>query len=160
MIRVPSARQLVYADKRANPKGRLPDDTWILRPQDVPEAFSERSRHLVRSPRLRHVQGARGLARLPDARAGAGPDHPRLLATRARRCSTRSPAAARPWPWPRSSTGGISACELSEDYADRVEARLAMIEPGQPLEGGDEPKIAVKPGRVLRKDRDTTPLGF
>jgi DNA modification methylase len=38
-IRVPSARQLVYADGRANPKGRLPDDTWILRPQDVPERF-------------------------------------------------------------------------------------------------------------------------
>jgi len=35
-IRVPSARQLVYADKRAHPRGRLPDDTWILRPQDVP----------------------------------------------------------------------------------------------------------------------------
>src|SRR3954468_2157314 len=34
-IRVPSARQLVYADTRANPKGRLPDDTWILRPQDL-----------------------------------------------------------------------------------------------------------------------------
>jgi len=39
-IRVPSARQLVYGDKRANPKGRLPDDTWILRPQDVPESFA------------------------------------------------------------------------------------------------------------------------
>ncbi|MEQ9071869.1 MAG: site-specific DNA-methyltransferase, partial [Gimesia chilikensis] len=38
-IRVPSARQLVYGDKRANPKGRLPDDTWILRPQDIPESF-------------------------------------------------------------------------------------------------------------------------
>ena len=38
-IRVPSARQLVYADSRANPKGRLPDDTWILRPQDIPESF-------------------------------------------------------------------------------------------------------------------------
>lgn len=38
-IRVPSARQLVYGDKRANPKGRLPDDTWILRPQDLPEGF-------------------------------------------------------------------------------------------------------------------------
>jgi len=38
-IRVPSARQLVYADGRANPKGRLPDDTWILRPHDVPERF-------------------------------------------------------------------------------------------------------------------------
>ena len=33
-IRVPSARALVYGDKRANPKGRLPDDTWIYRPQD------------------------------------------------------------------------------------------------------------------------------
>ena len=30
--RVPSARELVYNDKRANPKGRLPDDTWIIRP--------------------------------------------------------------------------------------------------------------------------------
>ncbi len=35
-IRVPSARQLIYKDKRANPDGRVPDDTWILRPQDVP----------------------------------------------------------------------------------------------------------------------------
>ena len=33
-LRIPSARALVYGDKRANPKGRLPDDTWILRPQD------------------------------------------------------------------------------------------------------------------------------
>ena len=39
-IRVPSARQLVYADARANPRGRLPDDTWILRPQDTPESFT------------------------------------------------------------------------------------------------------------------------
>lgn len=34
-LRQPSARQLVYNDKRANPKGRLPDNTWILRPQDI-----------------------------------------------------------------------------------------------------------------------------
>ncbi|RZB28892.1 MAG: hypothetical protein AEth_01496 [Candidatus Argoarchaeum ethanivorans] len=27
-IRVPSARQLVYKDKRANPKGKIPDDVW------------------------------------------------------------------------------------------------------------------------------------
>ena len=33
--RVPSARQLVYADKRANSTGRLPDDTWIIRPADM-----------------------------------------------------------------------------------------------------------------------------
>ena len=35
-VRVASARQFVYADSRANSKGRLPDNTWILRPQDVP----------------------------------------------------------------------------------------------------------------------------
>lgn len=50
-VRVPSARQLVYADARANPDGRMPDDTWlmaagaptvdgyVLRPQDLPKGF-------------------------------------------------------------------------------------------------------------------------
>ncbi len=33
--RVPSARELVYNDKRAHPQGRLPDDTWIIRPADA-----------------------------------------------------------------------------------------------------------------------------
>lgn len=32
-VKVPSARQLVYKDKRAASGGRVPDDTWILRPQ-------------------------------------------------------------------------------------------------------------------------------
>ena len=40
LIRVPSARQLVYSDSRANPMGRLPDDTWVLRPQDLPAGFT------------------------------------------------------------------------------------------------------------------------
>jgi len=34
-IRVKSARQTTYGDGRANPKGRLPDDTWFLRPQET-----------------------------------------------------------------------------------------------------------------------------
>ncbi len=34
-IRVASARQTTYADPRANPKGKLPDDTWYLRPQEA-----------------------------------------------------------------------------------------------------------------------------
>ena len=34
-VRVPSARQLVYGDKRANPKGRVPDDTWIIAPTNT-----------------------------------------------------------------------------------------------------------------------------
>ena len=32
---MPSARELVYNDSRANPKGRLPDDTWIIRPAQM-----------------------------------------------------------------------------------------------------------------------------
>jgi DNA modification methylase len=35
--RVPSARQLVYNDSRANPDGRLPDDTWIIPPGEIVE---------------------------------------------------------------------------------------------------------------------------
>lgn len=38
-VRVPSARQTEYNDKRAYGKGKLPDNTWILRPQELPESF-------------------------------------------------------------------------------------------------------------------------
>jgi len=38
-VRVASARQTTYADSRANPKGKLPDDVWYLRPQETPEPF-------------------------------------------------------------------------------------------------------------------------
>jgi site-specific DNA-methyltransferase (adenine-specific) len=41
-IAVPSARQTTYADARANPRGKLPDDTWYLRPQDVEKEGLER----------------------------------------------------------------------------------------------------------------------
>lgn len=34
-IAVPSARLTTYADRRANPSGKLPDDTWYLRPQET-----------------------------------------------------------------------------------------------------------------------------
>jgi site-specific DNA-methyltransferase (adenine-specific) len=39
-VRVPSARQTTYADRRANPLGKLPDDTWVLRPQEDERLFS------------------------------------------------------------------------------------------------------------------------
>ncbi|HXE51655.1 MAG TPA: site-specific DNA-methyltransferase [Tepidisphaeraceae bacterium] len=38
-VRVPSARQTTYADARANPKGKLPDDVWFLRPQEADPAM-------------------------------------------------------------------------------------------------------------------------
>ncbi len=41
-VRVASARQTTYADVRANPKGKLPDDVWFLRPQEAaPHAYFE-----------------------------------------------------------------------------------------------------------------------
>lgn len=39
-VRVPSARMTTYADRRANPVGKLPDDTWVLRPQETDEHFA------------------------------------------------------------------------------------------------------------------------
>ena len=46
-VRVASARQTTYKDVRANPKGKLPDDTWFLRPQEAnsadPQLFAEES---------------------------------------------------------------------------------------------------------------------
>ena len=41
-IRVPSARQLKYNDKRANPKGKVPDDVWAI--SRVCGTFKERIR--------------------------------------------------------------------------------------------------------------------
>ena len=41
-IAVPSARQTTYGDRRANPTGKLPDDTWYLRPQEVEAEGIER----------------------------------------------------------------------------------------------------------------------
>src|SRR5262249_45277691 len=39
-VRVPSARQLVYNDRRARAGGKLPDDVWFVRPQEAePEGF-------------------------------------------------------------------------------------------------------------------------
>ena len=65
-VRVPSARLTKYADRRANPEGKLPDDTWVLWPQETdchfqPDSdtwavsrvcgtFRERTRHPCQMP--------------------------------------------------------------------------------------------------------------
>ena len=38
-VAVPSARQTTYKDARANPVGKLPDDTWYLRPQEADGSY-------------------------------------------------------------------------------------------------------------------------
>jgi site-specific DNA-methyltransferase (adenine-specific) len=38
-VRVPSARMAVYGDKRQNPKGKLPDNTWMLLKDQMQTVF-------------------------------------------------------------------------------------------------------------------------
>lgn len=40
-VAIASARQTTYGDRRANPEGKLPDDTWYLRPQEAMDDGAE-----------------------------------------------------------------------------------------------------------------------
>ncbi|HBL44880.1 site-specific DNA-methyltransferase [Gimesia sp.] len=140
-IRVPSARQLVYGDKRANPKGRLPDDTWILRPQDIPESFqSEEDTWYF--PRIngtfKERQGWHG-CQMPE----------QLLGRIIRACSHPEEVVLDPF----SGSGTTLAVakklerqfvgfELSQEYGARAQQRLADIKPGQPLDGAENPLVS------------------
>jgi len=153
-IRVPSARMTTYADRRANPVGKLPDDTWVLRPQETSEhfqaesdtwsisrvcgTFKERTGHPCQMPaalleRIIRVASNPGDLVL-DPFAGSG---------------TTLAAAKR---LGRKYLG----IELSEHYAEGVRARLQAIEEETPT---SEPAIAPlkKPRRTktLFEDRGT-----
>jgi site-specific DNA-methyltransferase (adenine-specific) len=51
-VRVPSARQLKYTDKRACPKGKLPDDTWVLLREHAPEGCFDSGTDLWEESRI------------------------------------------------------------------------------------------------------------
>jgi site-specific DNA-methyltransferase (adenine-specific) len=156
-IRVPSARQLVYADKRANPKGRVPDDTWILRPQDVPGGFTADQDTWYFSRvcgTFKERAGWHG-CQMPE----------RLLARIIQACS--NPGETVLDPFGGSGTTLVVAkkldrrfigFELSPEYARQIETRLAATWPGQPLQGSDGIEDA---GKVTpRKARAKQPNFF
>jgi len=139
--RVPSARQLVYGDSRANPKGRLPDDTWILRPQDLPDGFRPEDDTWY-FPRVagtfREREGFHG-CQMPE----------QLLGRIIRACSNEGEIVLDPFGG--SGTTLVVAkklgrryigYELSEDYVGKVRARLDRINVGDPLEGAPEPLVS------------------
>ncbi|SIO38769.1 site-specific DNA-methyltransferase (adenine-specific) [Singulisphaera sp. GP187] len=149
-IRVPSARQLVYADTRANPKGRVPDDTWILRPQDLPDGFAP-DNDTWYVPRVcgtfKERAGWHG-CQMPE----------QLLGRIIRTCSNEGDIVLDPFAG--SGTTLVVAkklgrkylgFELSPDYAAQIETRLAAAEVGQPLEGSAEPLAPAKPTPVRVK---------
>ena len=152
-IRVPSARQLVYADARANARGRLPDDTWILRPQDLPEGFQadEDTWYFSRvCGTFKERAGWHG-CQMPE----------QLLGRIIRACS--NPGEIVLDPFAGSGTTLVVAkklgrrwlgFELSPNYVARVHARLDSAAEGQPLEGAEEPKVSAPrtPGRRTAED--------
>ncbi|MCE5303803.1 MAG: site-specific DNA-methyltransferase [Planctomycetaceae bacterium] len=141
-IRVPSARQLVYGDRRANPTGRLPDDTWILRPQDLPDGFQP-DENTWYFPRVcgtfKERAGWHG-CQMPEQLLG------RIL----RACSREGQLVLDPFAGSGTTLAVAKKLgrrylgfELSQEYSQRVAERLAAIRPGDPLDGSAEPLVSV-----------------
>jgi site-specific DNA-methyltransferase (adenine-specific) len=159
-IRVASARAMVYGDKRANPKARLPDDTWILRPQDLPDGFE---------PMEDTWYFARVAGTFKERQGFHGCQMPEQLLGRTIRVSS-NPGELVLDPFAGSGTTLAVAkklerswigCELSAEYVRAATKRLAAIKPGDALDGPADP-IASAPstanGRRL-EDRHKTARG-
>jgi len=140
-IRVPSARQLVYGDKRANPRGRLPDDTWILRPQDLPEGFQ---------PDDDTWYFPRVAGTFKERSGFHGCQMPEQLLGRIIRISSNEGELVLD-PFAGSGTTLAAACklrrkylgyEISTDYVKAIRQRLGDIQPGDELDGAAEPLVS------------------
>jgi DNA modification methylase len=141
-IRIPSARQLVYADLRANAKGRLPDDTWILRPQDLPDSFQPHEDTWY-FPRVcgtfKERKGWHG-CQMPE----------QLLGRIIQACSNAGNLVLDPFGGSGTTLAvakklgrNFVGFEISEEYATRVTARLEAIRTGDTLDGAAEPLKSV-----------------
>jgi DNA modification methylase len=139
--RIPSARQLVYNDGRANPNGRLPDDTWVLRPQDLAECFTpdEDTWYFPRvAGTFKERAGFHG-CQMPE----------QLLGRIIRLCSAPSDLVFDPFSGSATTIAVAKklgrqylAFELSEEYVRRGKARLDAICVGDPLDGAAEPTVS------------------
>ncbi len=128
-LRVPSARQRVYRDSRGHPSGRLPDNTWILRPQEAPESFGadEDTWHVPRvNGTFRERQGFHG-CQMPEQVLG------RII----RACSSEADVVLDPFVG--SGTTPVVAkklarrfvgFELSTEYAAKACVRLRATHGG------------------------------
>lgn len=138
-VRVMSARQLVYGDARANPKGRLPDNTWILRPQDAPAGGF--------APSHDTWYYARVAGTFKEREGFHGCQMPEQLLGRIIRFSS-NPMDVVLDPFSGSGTTLTVAkklgrqwlgIELSRDYVKRIKARLDNATVGEPLDGPEDP---------------------
>jgi DNA modification methylase len=127
-IRVPSARQTTYADRRANPLGKLPDDTWVLRPQEDERFFQP-------DTDTWYVSRVCGTFK---ERTGHPCQMPEALLERIIRVAS-NPGDLVLDPFAGSGTTLVAAkklgrrylgIELSAEYADKVRQRLTDPSPG------------------------------
>lgn len=128
-IRVPSARQLVYKDKRANPDGKLPDNTWVLSPIDLEKAFTpEEDTWLV--PRV--CGTFRERVERGNKKKRSLPQMPEKIVERAILATSR-PGDVVFDPFLGTGTTGVVAirhgrcfygCDISEHYVERARRRI------------------------------------
>ncbi len=139
--RIPSARQLVYADSRANPAGRLPDDTWVLRPQDLADCFTS-AEDTWYFPRVagtfKERAGFHG-CQMPE----------QLLGRIIRACSNPGDLVLDPFSGSATTLAvakklgrNYLGFDISEEYAARGRERLASICVGDTLNGAPEPTVS------------------
>lgn len=142
-IRVKSARELVYADRRANPNGRLPDNTWITRPQDAPEFLSF-------SPRHDTWFFSRVAGTFKEREGFHGCQMPEQLLARIIRVSS-SPQELVLDPFGGSGTTLCVAkklarqwigFELSPEYVEFIQQRLDTANVGDPIDGPEDPILS------------------
>jgi DNA modification methylase len=138
-IKVPSARQLVYADSRAKEGGRLPDDTWFLRPQDLKESFTPEE-DVWYFPRV--------CGTFKERAGWHGCQMPEQLLGRIIKVSS-NPGALVLDPFAGSGTTLVVAkklarrwigFELSDKYASKAGLRLTSTSVGDALVGAEDPK--------------------
>jgi site-specific DNA-methyltransferase (adenine-specific) len=159
-ISVPSARQLVYGDPRGNPAGRLPDDTWILRPQDLKSGF-EPEENTWYFPRVcgtfKERAGWHG-CQMPE----------QLLGRIIKACSNPNETVLDPFGGSGTTLAVAKKLnrqfigfELSPNYATQIIARLAAIKPGDELTGAPEPKASAPTtaNGTTRADREKRMAG-
>ena len=147
-VRVPSARQTTYADRRANPVGKLPDDTWVLRPQED-DRFFDAADDTWYVPRVCGTFKERG-------------DHPcqmplALLERIIRVASNPGDLVLDPFAGSGTTLAAAKklgrdylGIELSENYADRVRDRLARVVMDEAVRS---PLATSKPTRAKRTVR-------
>jgi site-specific DNA-methyltransferase (adenine-specific) len=139
--RIPSARQLVYNDGRANPRGRLPDDTWILRPQDLVECFTpdEDTWYFPRVAGTFFERAGFHGCQMPE----------QLLGRIIRMCSNPGDLIIDPFSGSATTLAVAKKLgrrfvgfELSPEYVKRGQARTDGARPGDPLDGAPEPLLS------------------